>query len=84
MSDSGASAREIQRAIDREVELVTSAINLVATGGARSTIVAGLRLTDTVIEIVRPLAAQRGVVVEQLWGPDETTNDVRVRLETGS
>jgi len=78
-----ASGREVQRAIDREVELVTSAIDLVASGGASSTMVVGLRLTDSVIEIVRPLAAHRGVVVEPLWGPDETTNDVRVRRKTG-
>lgn len=84
MNEAAASEREIQRAIDREVELVTSAINLVASGGARSTMVVGLRLTDSVMEIVRPLAAQRGVVVEQLWGPDETTNGVRVRREPAS
>ena len=79
MTDREAAAHGIQRAIDREVELVTSAINLVASGGASSTMVIGLRLTDAVIEIVQPLAAQRGVVVEPLWGPDETTCDVRVR-----
>lgn len=84
MNERGAPGREVQRAIDREVELVTSAIDLVASGGAPSTMVVGLRLTDSVIEIVRPLAAQRGVVVEPLWGPDETTNDVRVRRETAS
>ena len=57
MTDPGAAALQVQRAIDREVELVTSAINLVATGGAPSTVVAGLRLTEVVIEILRPLAA---------------------------
>lgn len=78
MTDPEAAAHDVQRAIDREVELVTSAINLVASGGASSTMVIGLRLTDAVIEIVQPLAARRGVVVEPLWGPDETTRDVRV------
>lgn len=73
---------DVRRTIDREVDLLMSAVNLVASGAAPSTLVAGLRLTDSVIEIVRPLAAQRGVVVEPLWGPDETTNDVRVRRET--
>lgn len=84
MKETGASARELEHAIDREVELVTSAINLVASGGAPSMIVAGLHLTDSVIEIVRPFAVERGVVVERLWGPDETANDVRVRRETPS
>ena len=81
MNEPGASAAELQHVIDREVDLVTSAINLVASGGAPSTMVVGLRLTDSVIEIVGPLAAQRGVVIEQLWGSDETTSDIRVRLE---
>jgi hypothetical protein len=84
MHDRGAPGREVQAAIDREVELVTSAIDLVASGGASTTIVAGLRLTESVIEIVRPLAVERRVVVEPLWGPDETTNDIRVRRETSS
>ena len=33
------------------------------------------------IQIVGPLAAPRGVVIEELWGWDETTSDIRVRLE---
>jgi hypothetical protein len=81
MNDPGASARELQQAIDHEVELVTSAINLVASGGAPSSLVVGLHLTDSVIAIVRPMAAERGIVVEELWGADETSNDVRVRWE---
>ena len=81
MKEPGASATELQHVIDREVDLVTSAINLVASGGAPSTMVVGLRLTDSVIQIVGPLAAQRGVVIEELWGSDETTSDIRVRLE---
>ena len=76
MKETGAiRARCAQHAIDREVELVTSAINLVASRRARRRrSVAGLRLTDSVIEIVRPLAVERGVVVEPLWGPDETSD----------
>ena len=68
MNEPGASAAELQHVIDREVDLVTSAINLVASGGAPSTIVVGLRLTDSVIQIVGPLAAQRGVVIEPAVG----------------
>ena len=37
-----------------------SAVDLVASGGAPSTTVVGLRLTDAVIEIVRPLARGAG------------------------
>ena len=84
MKETSGSSLDVQHALDREVELVTSAIDLVGSHGAPSATVSGLRLMDLVIEIVRPLAAQRGVVVEPLWGPDETTTDVRVRPVAGS
>lgn len=80
----GASALDVQHALDREVELVTSAIDLVASGGAPSTMVIGLRLVDQVLEIVGALAARRGVIVEPLWGPDETATDIRVRRAEAS
>ena len=70
---------DVQHAIDREVALVMSAVDLVSSGGAPSTMVFGLRLTDSVLEIVEPAARQRGVVVEPIWGPDEVTRDIRVR-----
>ena len=79
MTDPGAAALEVQRAIDREVALVTSAIDLVASGGAPSTVIAGMHMTAAVIEILRPLAEERGVVIDPLYGPDETINDVIVR-----
>lgn len=79
MTDPGAAALEVQRAIDREVALVTSAIDLVASGGAPSTVIAGMHMTEVVIEILRPLAAERGVIIDPLYGPDETINDVIVR-----
>lgn len=79
MTDAESLTADIRRSIDREVDLVMSAVDLVASGGATSTMVVGLRLTDAVIEIVRPGAAQRGVVLEPMWGPGEETMDVRVR-----
>jgi hypothetical protein len=78
MNDMEASSLDVQHAIDREVELVMSAVDLVASGGAPSTMVVGLHLTDAVITIVGPMAAERGVVLERLWGSEETANDIRV------
>jgi len=78
MEQGTASSHDLRLAIDREVELVSSAIDLVATGGAPSATIAGLRLAAPVLEIVTPGARARGVRVEPLWGPDETTCDVRV------
>ncbi len=48
MNEQGASAAELPHVIDREVDLATSAINLAASGGAPSTMVVGLRLTEPV------------------------------------
>jgi hypothetical protein len=70
---------DVQRTIDREVDLIASAIDLVASGRATATTVAGLRLAEAALTIVRPRAAARGVLVEALWGADEGTTDVRVR-----
>ncbi len=84
MKDPESESAHVRRAIDREVELVLSAVNLVASGGAPSTMVVGLRLTDAVVEIVRPIASDRGVVVEPLWSADEDTADVRVYREVAA
>jgi len=78
MESGTAPGHDLRQAIDREVDLVSSAIDLVATGGAPSATIAGLRLAAPVLEIVTPGAKVRGVRVEPLWGPDETTCDIRV------
>ncbi len=79
MNDIGTPAHKVEDTLDREVGLVQTSIDLVASGGAVSTTVAGLRLADLVLEIVTPGASARGVLVEPLWGADETVTDVRVR-----
>ena len=79
VNGSDTASQEVQRVIDAEVDLVTSAINLVASGGASSTTVAGMRMTAAVIKILGPLAIERGVTLEPLWGSDESSNDIRVR-----
>jgi hypothetical protein len=72
---------EVQRTLDREVDLLISAVNLVAGGVAPSTIVAGLHLGEAVLSIVEPIAAERGVILEAMWGPDEGGCDIRVRRQ---
>jgi hypothetical protein len=81
VKDAESASVHVRQAIDREVELVLSAVNLVATGGAPSATIAGLRLTDAVVEIVRPIAIDRGVILEALWSADEDSADVRVYRE---
>jgi hypothetical protein len=84
MNEISTPAHEVEDALDREVRLVQDSIELVASGGAISTTVAGLRLADLVVEIVAGRAAQRDVLVEPLWGADETTTDVCIRRMPGS
>jgi hypothetical protein len=79
MNDTEPATIEVQRTIDREADLLTGAIYLVASGAAPSTTVAGLRLGEAAMKVVAPLAADRGLVLEPLWGGDEAAFDVRVR-----
>jgi hypothetical protein len=76
--NTAAVAEEVQRTIDREVDLLTGAIYLVASGAARSTTVAGLKLGEAAMAVVSPLAADRGLILEPLWGGDDGGFDVRV------
>jgi hypothetical protein len=69
----------LKATIDREAELLASAVHLVASGAARRTTVGGLHLSEAAIAIVRPLAAELGVVLEPLWRTDEEGMDVLVR-----
>jgi len=79
MNDTTTDRTGVQSAIDREVDLVNSAIDLVAAGGAQSALVGGLRLADAVLEIVSPHARAAGISLEPLWGADEGVTDIRVR-----
>ena len=70
---------EVERALDREIGLLMSAVDLVASGGATATTVAGLGLAEAAMAVVGPRALEAGVIIEMLWGPDERACDVRVR-----
>ena len=76
-------ADEVERTLDREIELLTSAVRLVAAGAATATTVAGLQLAEAAMLAVAPLARQHGVGMEMLWGPDERACDVRVHQQAG-
>lgn len=70
---------QVKATIDREAELLASAVHLVASGAARRTTVGGLRLGEAAIAIVRPMAAELGIELEPLWRTDEEGLDVLVR-----
>lgn len=69
---------EVKATIDREAELLGSAVRLVASGGARRTTVGGLRLSEAAIAIVRPMAIELGIELQPLWRTDEEGMDVLV------
>ena len=74
---------QVKATIDREAELLASAVRLVASGAASRTTVGNLRLSEAAIAIVRPLAADLGVELEPLWRTDEEGVDILVRRAGG-
>jgi hypothetical protein len=53
-----------QRALDTELELVESAIRLIASGAATRVVVANLAYGRVVVEPARQLALEAGVILE--------------------
>lgn len=71
--------KHVEAQLDREIELVRGAIRMVASGASTRVTVAGIRFGEAVIRICRPLATSADVVIEPIWGADETGADVVVR-----
>ena len=71
-------AAEVRQVIDQEADVIASAMRLVATGGARRAVVAGLRLTEPALIIAARQAVGLGVNVEAIWRPDASGHDVVV------
>lgn len=71
-------AAEIRQVVDQEADVIASAMRLVAAGGARRTVVAGLQLTDAALAIAEVRAAGLGVQVEAIPRPDQPGHDVVV------
>ena len=69
---------EVRATLDRETDLLIGAIRLVASGGARSADVAGLRLAESAMTLARPDAEAAGLTLTPLWRSDESGCDVHV------
>ncbi len=65
-------------ALDRELQLIREAIALVAAGGARRVIVAGLRFGDAIVAPGSRLALEAGVRVTRLATADDARVDLAV------
>jgi hypothetical protein len=65
--------------VEREADLITSAMILVASGASHRTTVAGLRRSAAAIAIARRRAVALGVVLEPIERQDGRGQDVIVR-----
>jgi hypothetical protein len=68
----------VGRTLDQEMTLLREAITLVARGGSRRVVVAGLRFGDQLLEPARRLGQDRNVRVVPLWMPDDAGADIAV------
>jgi hypothetical protein len=68
-------------AIQRELEMVQSAIDMVAGRHAWRVTVGGLSFGDQLLAAADRMASGRHVHVVPLWGPDEHWTDIRVERD---
>ncbi len=78
MSSSPRSMREASQAVQRELAVVRTAIDMVASGAAPAVSVGGLRFGEQLIRPAERLALQAGVRVVPLWTIDESGADIRI------
>ncbi len=64
-------ATQVGRTLEHEVNLVREAIAMVAGGGSRRVVVAGLQFGEALLAPARGLAAESGVRLVPLWMPDD-------------
>ncbi len=71
------------RGIEHELDLVRSAIGMVASGGAPRVSLVGLRLGEQLLGQARQMALQAGVRIVPLWRSDEAGLDIAVERIAG-
>jgi hypothetical protein len=72
--------RRTRRSLGREIELVETAIALVALGGSRRVSVGGLAHADRVLHGVNRVASQAGVRLLALPGASTQSTGIEVEL----
>lgn len=70
----------VGRTLEHELDMVRSAIALVASGGAPSVQLASLRFGEQLIELARQIALGTGVRVAEMWSTDEAGVGISVEL----
>jgi hypothetical protein len=67
--------------LDHELDLVRSAVAMVAAGHATRIVLSGLRFGEQLVAPAREMAATAGVRIVPLWGADESGADLAVERE---
>jgi hypothetical protein len=65
-------------AIERELQTVRSAIDMVASGASRRVVLAGLRFGESLLRPARRMALGTGTRIVPLWNTDESGGDLAV------
>jgi diphthamide synthase (EF-2-diphthine--ammonia ligase) len=71
-------AHAVPATLDHELRLIKEAIALVASGVAPRTIVAGLLLSEALLEPATRLARDAGVALTPLWHSDDSGVDIAI------
>ncbi len=69
--------------IDRELELIRTAIAMVASGGSPRVVVAGLRFGDQILPRAQAMAYLNGLQVTPQWTLDENQTSIAVERRRG-
>lgn len=72
------SSHAVPEALDRELSMIRSAIDLVASGGAPRVVLAGLHFAEPLLQSARDLALGSGVRVVPLWTASERAADLAI------
>jgi len=72
------------RTLDYEFDLVRGAIAMVASGGAPSVVLAGLRFGEELIEPARRMGLALGVQIVPVWTSDEAGASLSIERMTNA
>jgi diphthamide synthase (EF-2-diphthine--ammonia ligase) len=71
-------AERVPATVDKELQLIREGIALVASGRAPRTIVAGLLLSEALLDPAGRMAREAGVTLTPLWHTDDSGVDFAI------
>lgn len=73
----------VPHTIDQELELIRTAIAMVASGGAPRVVVASLRFGDQILPRAQVLASASGLVATPQWTLDRNQHSIAIEHKDG-